>query len=529
LITEDLMGPIDDPKAPAWSKAELAPGRDLHVTIVGAGMSGLLAAHRLAQAGVPFTVYEKNDDVGGTWFENRYPGCRTDVASHLYNYSFATRSDWPEHFASWEEMLDYFRSFAKEHGLYEHIRFGCEVRSATWDEGRGCWQVRVEGPDGAEVVASQVLVPAVGQLNRPHLPEIPGRERFAGPAFHSARWDPTVDLRGRRVAVVGTGASAFQIVPEIAEVADEVVVFQRTPPWLRPTPHYHDAVPEGAHRLHEHVPFYSAWYRFWLFAPGLRGVLEGWVVDPAHPPTERAVSALNEHLCTLLTEAMEAQLVDAPELRPLVMPRYPVGAKRVLRDNGVWLATLRRDDVRLVTDAITEITPGGLRTADGTEHAADVVVYATGFRAADFLVPLTITGRDGLDLHETWDGSARAYLGMALPGFPNLFCLYGPNTNLAGQGGSIVYFSECAVGYVLDAVRLLLATGDRSLEVRRDVHDTYNAWVDEGNAQRVWAWSGVNTWHFDREAGRSVTNWPYSTLEYWQRTRRLDPADYRIR
>jgi 4-hydroxyacetophenone monooxygenase len=276
------------------------------------------------------------------------------------------------------------------------------------------------------------------------------------------------------------------------------------------------------------VPFYSAWYRFWLFAPGLRGVLEGWVVDPDHPPTERAISALNENLRTTITEAMEAQLADAPELRPHVMPQYPVGAKRVLRDNGVWLDTLKRDDVHLVTESITEISPHGLRTADGAEHPADVVVYATGFQTASFLTPMTITGRGGIDLHETWGGDARAYLGMTLPGFPNLFCLYGPNTNLAGQGGSIFYFSECAVTYVLDAVRLLLDEQRRSLDVRQEVHDAYNTWVDRGNAERAWGWSDVNTWHFNRESGRSVTNWPYSTLEYWRRTRRLDPADYRI-
>jgi 4-hydroxyacetophenone monooxygenase len=528
LITEDMAGPVTDPKAPAWTRDGIAPGRDLRVTIVGAGMSGLLAAHRLAQAGVPFVVYEKNRDVGGTWFENRYPGCRTDVPSYLYNYSFATRSDWPEHFTTWEVMLDYFRTFAKEHGLHEHIRFGAEVRVAEWDGDRACWRLQVETPDGTEERESEILISAVGQLNRPHVPDIPGRDTFAGPAFHSARWDPTVEMRGKRVAVVGTGASAFQIVPEVAEVAGELLVVQRTPPWLRPTPHYHDPVPESVHWLHEHVPSYGAWHRFWLFAPGLRGVLEGWVVDPDHPPTERAVSALNEQLRATIAEAMEAQLTDAPELRPLVMPQYPVGAKRVLRDNGVWLATLKRADVRLVPGAVTGMTPRGLRTDDGEEHPVDVVVFATGFEAAGFLVPMRIRGRDGIDLHETWAGDARAYLGLTLPGFPNLFCLYGPNTNLAGQGGSIFTFSECGVGYVLDALRVLLAGQHRSLEVRRDVHDRYNAWVDAGNAQRAWGWSNVNTWHFDRRAGRSVTNWPYSALEYWRRTRRLDPDDYLI-
>lgn len=529
LLAEEIVAPGSDPRAPEWTKDQLAPHRDLRVTIVGAGMSGLLAAHRLTQAGVPWVIYEKNADVGGTWFENRYPGCRTDVPSHLYNYSFAPRSDWPEHFASWDVVLDYLRAFAKEHGLYEHIRFGAEVRSATWDDARGCWQVAVDTPEGPEVGESHVLITAVGQLNRPHVPDIPGRDSFAGPAFHSARWDDTVDLTGRRVAVVGTGASAFQIVPEIAPVVRELRVFQRTPPWLRPTPHYRAPLPESAHWLHEHVPFYAAWYRFWLLAPGLRGVLEGWVVDPDYPPSERAVSALNDQLRRTLTRAMEAQVEDAPELRPLVIPRYPVGAKRVLRDDGAWLATLKQDHVHLVTAGIEAVTPDGLRTTDGVDHPADVIVYGTGFLASRFLMPMRVTGRSGTDLHRIWGGDARAYLGVAVPRFPNLFCLYGPNTNLAGQGGSIFWFSECGVRYILDAVRVLLETGARAVEVRQDVHDDFNAWVDEGNANRAWGWSTVNTWHVNRLTGRSAQNWPYSPLEYWRRTRRLDPADYVVR
>ena len=529
LVAEEITPYGADPKAPAWDKADLAPDRDFHVSVIGAGMSGLLAAHRLAQAGVPFTVYEKNDDVGGTWFENTYPGCRVDVASHLYNYSFAGRSDWPDHFCTQDVVLAYFRDFAEQYGLYEHIRFGTEVRGAAWDEERAVWRLELSTPEGERTAESQTLVSAVGQLNRPRLPDIRGRDTFAGASFHSAEWDHEQDLKGRRVAVVGTGASAYQIVPELADTTGELLVFQRSAPWLRPTPHYHEAVPEGMRWLFEHVPYYAQWYRFWLFAPGLLqegGILQGWVVDPDYPPTERAVSALNDQLRKALTAAMEAQLTDAPELRRHVIPDYPVGSKRVFRDNGRWLSTLQRDDVALVTDAITEITPRGVVTADGTEHDVDVIVYATGFQASRFLTPMTVTGRDGRDLHEHWDGQPRAYLGANVPGFPNLFCLYGPNTNLVGQGGSIFYFSECAVTYVTDAVRHLLATGASAMDVREDVHDAYNAWVDEGNANRAWGWTKADTWY--REGGRSAPNWPYSALEYWQRTRSVDPKEYEV-
>ncbi|GAB3723942.1 flavin-containing monooxygenase [Nocardiopsis nanhaiensis] len=529
LIAEEIVPSGADPKAPDWRLDTAAPDREVGVAVIGAGMSGLLAAHRLSQAGVPVTVYEKNTDVGGTWFENTYPGCRVDVASHLYNYSFARTHDWPDHFCVQEEVLEYFREVAREYGLYESIRFGTEVAAADWDEAASVWRLTLRTPEGEETAEYRTLVSAVGQLNRPSLPDVPGLNSFAGDSFHSATWDHGVKLAGKRVAVIGTGASAFQIVPEIAETTGELLVFQRTAPWLRPTPHYHDAVPDGLAWLLRHVPYYAQWYRLWLFAPGLLeegGILQGWIVDEAYPPTERAVSALNDGLRAALTEAMTAQVSDSPELLRHVIPDYPVGAKRVFRDDGRWFATLKRDDVSLVTETITEITPRGIVTADGTEHDVDAVVYATGFEASRFLAPMRVTGRGGLDLHEHWNGEPRAYLGLTIPGFPNLFCLYGPNTNLVGQGGSIFYFSECGVTYLLDAVRLLLEGGHRAVEVRKDVHDSYNAWVDEANELRSWGWTKASTWY--RSGNRSAPNWPFSALEYWHRTRRVVREEYTL-
>ncbi|WP_222594953.1 flavin-containing monooxygenase [Nocardia ninae] len=521
LLTEEIALPEHDPKAPRWTAG--AAASPFSVAIVGAGFSGLLAAYRLAQTGVDFVIYEKNPEVGGTWFENSYPGCRTDVASHLYNYSFAPKPDWPEHFCTRDVVLNYLRDFANEHGLTEHIRFATDVREMAWDDREMVWQLTTRDPDGNETVRHNAVISAVGQLNRPRLPDIPGRDEFAGPAFHSATWDHSVDLTGARVAVIGTGASAYQLVPALAGTPAEITVFQRNPPWLRPTPHYHDTMSEGAQWLFAQVPYYLQWYRFWLFAPGLRGILEGWIVDEDYPPSEHAVSARNEELRASLWQAMQAQLADAPELVDKVIPRYPVGAKRVLRDNGRWLATLKRPDVRLVCDPIERITPAGV-IANGTEFDADVIIYATGFRASEFLLPMRVTGQSGVDLHEMWNGQSRAYLGITVPQFPNLFCLYGPNTNLVGQGGSIVYFSECGTTYILDAIRLLLANGKRALTVRKDVHDAYNARVDNGNRNRAWQRTTVGGWY--NENGRSAVNWPFTAREYWSRTKRVNPADY---
>ncbi|MEU0900714.1 flavin-containing monooxygenase [Streptomyces massasporeus] len=522
LLMEQVVPSGTDSGAPPWT-LDATAAQDFRVVIVGAGPSGLLAARRLSQAGVPFVVYEKNADVGGTWLENVYPGCRVDVPSHLYTFASATRTDWPEHFCSQEELLGYFRQFAEEFGLYEHIRFRSEVTAARWDEQRREWALEVRTGRGPVRDRARAVVTAVGQLNRPRLPDIPGRDLFAGPAFHSSRWDASVDFTSKRVAVIGTGASAFQFVPEIAGTARELLVFQRTPPWMRPSPDYGKPLSEGALWLFRHVPHYAMWYRFVLAAPGLQG--SPWVVDPAYPVSERAVSEENERVRAALVQAMRAQLSDAPELLARVIPGYPVGAKRVVRDNGRWFATLKRDDVTLVTDPITEIDAGGLRTADGTRYPADVIVYATGFRADRFLESMSVTGRGGADLHKSWNGDARAYLGMSVPGFPNFFCLYGPNTNLVGQGNSILFFSECAVTYLMDALRNLSGPGRSCMEVRRDVHDHYNAWIDEATRERAWGWTSVRTWYVN-EHGRSPQNWPFSALEYWRRTRAVDPGDY---
>ncbi len=442
LLEEELAARGEDRRAPSWRKDDLATDLDFRVVIIGAGMSGLLAAHRLKQAGVPFVVFEKNDDVGGTWLENSYPGCRVDNPNHNYSYSFAQRHDWPLHFSTQDVLLDYFHRCADAFGVREHVQFETTVRAATWSDEEGRWTVRVECPDGREeTLAANAVISAVGQLNRPLFPDIAGRDSFEGHAFHSARWDHAIDLCDKRVAVIGTGASAVQFIPEIAPSVGELLIFQRTPPWLAPTDDYHAEVEPGLRWLYTHVPSYSEWNRFHIFWKMGDGVLAGVRVDPDWEPKDRSVGLFNDILRQLLTGYLETQFTDRPELLDQVLPTYPPGAKRLLRDNGVWADALKRDNVQLIPDSIREITPKGIVTADGVAHDVDVIIYGTGFQASKFLTPMTVTGRGGVDLHEHWSGDARAYLGVTVPGFPNLFCLYGPNTNIV-INGSIIYFSE---------------------------------------------------------------------------------------
>jgi 4-hydroxyacetophenone monooxygenase len=525
-LLRDELALGEDLRAPTWTKGELAPDRPFRVAVIGAGMSGLVAAHRLRQAGVDVVVLEKNDDVGGTWLENSYPGCRVDVSNLFYSYSFAQRADWPQHFSTQEVLLDYFRGVADEQGLRPLIRFGTEVTAVELDESTMDWTLRLRDAGGAESsLTADAVVSGVGQLNRPNVPDLPGAASFAGPAFHSARWDHDVDLTGKRVVVIGTGASAAQFIPEIAEVAAHLTILQRTPAWFLPTPDYQDAVEPEVAWLLRNVPGYANWLRFWIFWQNVEGLMVAARVDPEWDG-DASVSQVNELVRQLFAAHIETELADRPDLLPAVMPHYPPFSKRFIRDNGAWPRTLMRDDVDLVTEPIAEITPEGVRTADGVLHAADVLIYGTGFTASDFLMPMRVVGRDGVELHDRWAGDARAYLGITLPGFPNLFLLYGPNTNIV-VNGSITYFSECEVHYVLGCVKALLAEGARAMEPTREVHDAFNERIDAENLHMAWGVATVNSWYRNK-AGRTAQNWPFSLLEYWQLTREPHLSDYQV-
>ena len=500
---------------------------NFHVVVIGAGMSGLLAAYRLQQAAIPYTVIEKNADVGGTWLENTYPGCRVDTPNHSYSYSFVPQ-DWPQFFSAQPVLLEYFQGCAAQFGIRDRIRFETEVERLAFDEHSQTWTVHIRGAAGAprQPLRANAVISAVGQLNRPRLPEIPGRDTFRGAWFHTARWDHEVELAGKRVAVIGTGASAFQAVPAIAPAVAELYLFQRTPPWINPRPEYHRAVPAGKHWLLRCVPHYAKWFRllqFWLTAEGALA----YVYQDEQWHEAGSVGAANRKLRRVLVRHAREMLRDDPDLLEKCIPSYPPAGKRMLYDDGTWFRTLQRANVHLITDPIARLTETGVVTAGEQRCDVDVVIYATGFRTTEMLWPMTVAGRGGVSLQDSWRGDPRAYRGISMPRFPNLFCMYGPNTNVV-VNASIIVFSECEIHYIMSCLRLLLESGQRSMECRQEVHDAYNRWIDAGNRRTAWGSPQVRSW-YKNQRGRVTQNWPFSVLQFWRQTRAADPADYHWR
>jgi len=496
------------------------------VAVIGAGMSGILAGIRLKEAGIPYVIFEKNGDVGGTWYENTYPGCRVDSPNHSYSYSFAP-NDWPQYFSSQAVLRDYFDRCATEYGIRDAIHFNTEVVSAEFDETSKIWRLHLNSRDaGPRTLEFNAIISAVGQLNRPKSPDIEGRDRFKGIAFHSAQWQHQHDLRGMRIAVIGTGASAFQFVPEMARTASEVLIFQRTPPWLSPRDNYHDHIPEGKHWLLNNLPFYTKWFRFLMFWQTSEGLLKAVKCDPDWHGHPNSVSAEHDQLRQMLTHYLTQMVGDDPALLAKVIPDYPPAGKRMCVDNGTWIRALKRDNVQLFTDGIGEITETGLTTRDGQHHAVDVIIYGTGFKASRLLWPMQIIGRGGVELQQQWNDDPHAYLGITVPGYPNLFCLYGPNTNIV-VNGSIIFFSESEMRYIMLALQQLLERNQRTIECKQSVHDAYNDWIDAGNQQMAWGSPRVQSWYKNSQ-GRVTQNWPYTLLEFWRRTRTLNPDDYQF-
>ena len=527
MFLEDLHLDGADSGAIEWGDEVPANAlADAHTVVIGCGEAGLLTGIRLAQAGVPFTIVEKSMGPGGTWWDNRYPGARVDIGSHFYCYSFEPSDHWGEYFAQQPELKEYFARVLDDYDIRPNCRFGTEVTEAAYDEATSRWAVTIRTADGAtEVIDARFVVSAVGALNQPKLPDIPGMDDFAGPSFHSARWDPEVDWKGSRFALVGAGASGFQIAPTIADEVEHLTIFQRTAQWMFPNAKYHEKVPAGDTWAMRHLPFYGRWFRFLTFYPAAGLSMDRNRIDPEWDDDGRSISAGNAQTREMFGGWIASQLQDRPDLLEVCIPHYPPSAKRMLQDNGSWLTCLKKPNVELVRTGIERIVPEGIVTTDGTLHEADIICYATGFRHNDFLWPMEITGRDGVRLRDQWGDEPTAYLGITVPNFPNLFCLYGPGTNLA-HGASLIFQSECQANYILSAIHEVLATGHRALEPKADVADTYAHHYQDEISQMVWAHWSVQHSHFKNPEGKVWTLSPWPIPTYWDWTRAVEPDDY---
>lgn len=515
----------------AWSEAPPPERlRDFSVVVIGAGMGGLNAAVQLQQAGIDFTVVDKNSGVGGTWFENRYPGARVDSPSRVYTHILGVDFETPYPFCPREENERYFNWVADEYAVRDRIVFETEVVSLTWDESQSRWEVRAKGPDGERVWRPNVVISAVGLLSRPSFPTIEGMSDFAGRAFHSSWWPQDLDLSDKRVAVIGTGCSGVQLVPELAQLAPRVTLFQRTPQWLFDNPGYLTRYPPQVNWLDRNLPFFTNFMRFranWLFGPYLsepKRLIDPDFVDP------HARSAVNKRLRDERIAFIERKLASQPDLiEKMIPPHPPYSTRPVMVDREYCLYdAILRDDVTLVTEAIDRMTPTGIRTKDGSEHEVDVIVYATGFRANECLWPMEVRGRDGRSVEELWakDGP-RAYLGTMLPDSPNLFLIYGPNMNPYG-GLGVVNLEEMVMRYALLCIEQLVLHGKRSVEATEDAYWRWNAELDAREERKIYRDPRARS-YYQNEHGRSATNCPFTGTEMWHRLRTPNADDLIVR
>lgn len=508
-----------------WATPPVLP-TGFKVLIIGAGFAGICAAIKLQALGIPYVVVEKNSDIGGTWFDNNYPDAGVDTPNHFYSYSFAPNTKWKHYFSKRADIWQYARDVAEKFDVVSSIQFSTEVHALQWSTKSQTWTATIANDSRSHTEEFSAVITAVGQLNRPNLAPAGGIEHFNGDWFHSAHWNHNVDLRGKRVAVIGTGASAMQFMPTLAATAGDVTIFQRSPQWVRPNSDYHRTVSENTVWLLENMPFYAQWYRFglfWRFGDGLLRTLRR---DPQWQFPERSMNRHNDRHREQLTEHLMHELDGRPDLIEKCLPDYPPYGKRILVDNN-WYKTLRQDNVHLITSAVDHVTTTGIVDADGDEHEFDVIILATGFQAGNLLSPIDIRGVSGTPLRDIWGvDDPRAYLGITVPDYPNMFVLVGPNTFVA-HGGSIIYQAECEMRYVTDCIRHMIENGISSVEVQQSVHDEYNERVDAEHDQLVWSHSGLHSWYRNSK-GRVFSPMPWRFVDYWQMTHDFNESEYKV-
>ena len=504
------------------SKSDFVTAKSsLEVLIIGAGMSGILAAIKLAERGIKFKIYEKNVDLGGTWHENKYPGARVDIANHFYSYSFEENHEWSEHFSQQPELLDYFKRCFKKFDIQKNTYFETQVTDMKFDDSAQTWKVASirNGKNNLETI--NIVISCVGQLNQPKIPDIEGIDKFEGNLFHSSQWPEADVITGKKVAVVGTGASAFQIVPSIAKSCKELTIFQRSPPWMFPNPKYHDEVDEEKKWLLENLPFYSRWYRFLLFYPGSDQLLASLFVDPSWKDRNDSINQQNDEMRELFTAAMISQISDQ-SLVEKVIPKYPAFGKRMLQDNGAWLKALHLPNVSLLAEGVDCINSKGI-VSSKKEHDFDTLIFATGFKSQDFFDPINIDGGSG-SFRSIYKDTPQSYLGITFSTMPNFFAMYGPGTNLA-HAGSIIFNSECQINYICLAIDYMLTNDHKVIKVKPEVEKRYQDRFDERHKRMVWQHANVSSW-YQNSQGKVVTTSPWRLVEYWNWTNNFNSHEY---
>ena len=495
------------------------------VLVVGAGASGIIMGVRLDRLGIEYDIVERGASVGGVWRDNIYPGAGVDTPNHAYSFSFAKPNRWSRYFSARADLVDYLQRNADEFGVTPNVQFDTKVVGARWSDDAGEWSVELQTPTGRETRQYRVLISAIGQLNVPKPPPVPGTESFEGPVFHSSHWPADLDVTGKRVAVIGTGASSMQIVPAIADQVAELTVYQRTAQWARPIPRYHDPIPDGSQWLFEHLPFYGSWFRFvmlWRYGDGLLPLLQR---DPDWE-LPHSINRANERHRQQMEEHLRSELDGRPDLIDKCLPTYPPYGKRILLDNG-WFATVRKPNVELVVEAVDHVNASGV-VADGEHREHDIVIMANGFEVFQSASRLGLIGRDGVNLANLWaNDDPYAYLGITVADFPNFFMMQGPTTGL-GHGGSAIFQAECHARHITACLAEVAKAGGTSIEVHPAPMFEYNDAFDAAHEQLIWSTPGLRNW-YRNDAGRVVVIMPWRLVDYWKMTHDPDLDHFAIK
>ncbi len=499
----------------------------IKVLIIGAGLSGMAAGIKLSEAGYDFEIIEKNPDVAGTWFSARYPGAGVDTASHFYSYSFAQNPNWSTYTPKATEMRDYLVNISHAFGLRDKIQFNSEVDHLRWDEGSALWHISVRGPDGKKhIKQAHAVINAHGRLSRWEFPNIKGLDSFDGAMLHTAEWDPSLDLRGKRVALIGTGASAAQCGPAIVDQVDSLTVFQRSGHWVVPNATAGAPVPPAVQWAMQNIPYYLEWFRFGIYWTGSDGLYSNLLKDPEWPKDSPSVSQINEYLRQYCMANLTSKLANRPDLIEKLTPNSPVFSKRIVMDTD-WLTMFLKDNVALENGAIQEITPDGVMMANGHVHPADVIIFATGYNVARMAGNLDIIGAQGRNLQDEWGPEdPQAYLGLMVPSFPNYFHILGPNS-APNHGAGVNLVSEAQINYIIECLDHLLENDARALAPTQAAHDAFQHRVQSQMPKMIWTHPLANS-YYRNSKGRVIGSWPFRLLDYWNETRKPILTDFNV-